>query len=81
MDKKDMKGLIDEFAEVSLTFRLPRILRDDFRRVAGADGRSVSEELRRLMEKRVSDDTELSARVEKLEKVIGKIIAGMDDGK
>lgn len=80
MDVKG-KGLVDEFAEVSLTFRLPRILRDEFRRVAGADGRSVSEEIRRLMTIRVANDADLSARVAKLEIVIGRIIAGMDDGK
>ena len=75
------KGLVEELAEVSLTFRLPRILRDEFRRVAGADGRSVSEEIRRLMTIRVANDVDLSARVAKLEIVIGRIIAGMDDGK
>jgi hypothetical protein len=48
----------DEGPERNLNFRAPIALHDRFREVAEADHRTVSQELRRLMEQRIAEADE-----------------------
>jgi hypothetical protein len=48
-------------AETNIIFRVPVSLRDRFREVAEADHRTMSQELRRLMEIRIAEADELKA--------------------
>lgn len=50
-----------EGEDANLVFRVPVALKDRFRAVAEADHRTVSQELRRLMEQRVAEADSVAA--------------------